>query len=136
MSKDEIQWAHPNDPWYKVNVDAAIFSNTNSIGIGALIWDHEGRVEAAINKSIPILLGPLKAEAKALKECVFFAWDLSVRDVIFECDSQIVIDAVNDLCEPLTAIGSIIDGIWQKLQGFHRTKVSHIVRQVITLLIF
>ena len=52
--------------------------------------DHEGRVEAAISKSIPMSLGPLEAEAKALEDSIFFAWDVGVRDVIFECDSQIV----------------------------------------------
>ena len=52
--------------------------------------DHEGRVEAAISKSIPISLGLLEAEAKALEESIYFAWDVGVRDVIFECDSQIV----------------------------------------------
>ena len=111
MSKDEIQWALPNDLWYKVNVDAAVFFSTNSIKRGALICDHEGRVKATINKSSHILLGPLNAEAKALKESVFFAWDVGVRDVIFECHSRIVVDAVNDLCEPPIAMGNIIDGI-------------------------
>ena len=90
-------------------MDAAVFSNTNSIG--ALIYDHERRVEATINKSNPIPLGPLETEAKALEESIFFAWDVGVRDVIFECNSQIVVDAVNDLCEPPIAIGNIIDGI-------------------------
>ena len=112
MSKDEIQWALLDDLWYKVNVDATIFSSTNSIGIGTLIRDHEGRVEAAISKSILIPLAPLEAEAKALEESVFFAWDVGVRDVIFEYDSRIVGDAVNDLCEPPTTIGNIIDCIW------------------------
>ena len=129
MSKDEIQWALLDDLWYKVNVDATIFSSTNSIGIGTLIRDHEGRVEAAISKSILIPLALLEAKAKALEESVFFAWDVGVRDVIFEYDSQIVGDAVNDLCEPPTTIGNIIDCIWQKLQDFRRTKVSHICRQ-------
>ena len=46
-----------------------------------------------------------------MEESIFFAWDVGVRDVIFECDSQIVVDAVNDLCEPPIAIGNIIDGI-------------------------
>lgn len=111
MSKDEIQWTLPNDPWYKVNVDAAVFSSTNSIEIGALIYDHEGRVKATIKKSSPISLGPLEAEAKALEESVFFAWDVGVRDVIFECDSRIVVNAINDLSEPPIAIGNIIDVI-------------------------
>ena len=50
-------------------MDAAVFSNTNSIG--ALIYDHEGRVEATINKSNPIPLGPLEAEAKAWRKAYF-----------------------------------------------------------------
>ena len=87
---------------------------------------HERRVKATISKSIPILLGSLEAEAKALEESAFFAWDVGVRGVIFECDSRIVVNTVNDLCEPPTAIGNIIEGIRQKLQDFHRTKFSHI----------
>ena len=75
---------------------------------------HEGRVKATISKSIPILLGSLEAEAKALEESAFFAWDVGVRGVIFECDSRIVVNTVNDLCKPLTAIGNIIEGIRQK----------------------
>ena len=75
------------------------------------------------------MLGLLEVEAKALAESIFFAWDVDVRDVIFECDSRIVVEAVNDLCEPPTTIGNIIDDIRQKLQDFHRTKVFHICRQ-------
>ena len=104
----------------------------NHIVLSQLSWyhiDHEGRVEAAISKSIPISLGLLEVEAKALEESIFFAWDVGVRDVIFECDSRIVVEAVNDLCEPPTTIGNIIDDIRQKLQDFHRTKVFHIYRQ-------
>ena len=74
-------------------------------------------------------MGLLEVEAKALEESIFFAWDVDVRDVIFECDSRIVVEAVNDLCEPPTTIGNIIDDIRQKLQDFHRTKVFHICRQ-------
>ncbi|KAL0011297.1 hypothetical protein SO802_006405 [Lithocarpus litseifolius] len=44
---------------------------------------------------------------------------------VLELDSS----RVNDLCEPPTAIGNIIDSIRQKLQDFRRTKVSHICRQ-------
>ena len=52
---------------------------------------HEGCVKATISKSIPIPLGPLEVEAKALEESAFFAWDVDVRGVIFECDSRIVV---------------------------------------------
>lgn len=53
-----------------------------------------------------------RTKAKTLEESVFFAWDVGVRDVIFECDSRIVSDIVNGLCEPPISI----DGVEQKLQ--------------------
>lgn len=73
MLKDEVHRTPPDDPWYKVNVDVALFSNSKSIGVRALIHDQGGCVEAAISKSLPFLLGPLEAEAKSLEESVFFA---------------------------------------------------------------
>ena len=47
-----------------------------------------------LSKNIPYLLGPMEIEAKALEEEVLFAWDVGVREVIFECDSQIVAKTV------------------------------------------
>lgn len=73
MLKDEVHRTPPDDPWYKVNVDVALFSNSKSIGVRALIHDQGGCVEAAISKSLPFLLGLLEAEAKSLEESVFFA---------------------------------------------------------------
>ena len=52
-----------------------------------VICDFAGRVEAVLSKNIPYLLGPMEIEAKALEEGVLFAWDVGVREVIFECDS-------------------------------------------------
>ena len=38
--------------------------------------------------------GPLEIEAKVLEEGVSFAWDVSIRDLVVESNSQIVIDAL------------------------------------------
>ena len=44
-----------------------------------------------------------------------FAWDVGVREVIFECDSQIVAETVNESCDPPVAIRNIVEGIQHKL---------------------
>ena len=61
-------WVPPTFPWYKINVDAAVFSHLGMTGVGVIIWDHFGSVIAALSKRLPLPLAPLEAEAKALDE--------------------------------------------------------------------
>ena len=85
----DTRWVPPVFPWYKVNVDAVVFSNLGTTRIGVIIRDHEGSVIAAMSKRLPLSLGPLEAEAKAMDEAVLFAWEVRIRDIIFETDSCI-----------------------------------------------
>ena len=100
------RWIPLSHPWYKVNIDAAIFSDLHTIGIGVIICDHEGSVIAALSKHLPLPLGPLEAEAKAADEAVSFAWDVRVREVIFETNSKVVSNA---LCGTITPQVSVMD---------------------------
>ena len=71
----------PGDLQYKINSDAAIFESTSSIGVGTIIQDHDGQVEATLSKALLVPLGPLEAKAKALEESILFAWDVGVREL-------------------------------------------------------
>ena len=90
--------------------------------MGAVIRDNEGRVTVALSKHLPLPLGPLEAEAKAMEEGVIFAWDVGIQEVIVECDSQIVAEALNGVSEPPTTISNIIEEICHKFQEFRRYK--------------
>ena len=58
------------------------------IGVGVIIRDHEGSVVYGMSKCIPLPLGPLEAEAKAMDEATLFSRDVGVRDIIFELESM------------------------------------------------
>ena len=55
--------------------------------------------------------GPLEAKAKALEEALDFAWDIGIRDVHFECDSKLIVDAVFGDSSPQVSIYNIIASI-------------------------
>lgn len=44
-----------------------------SVGIDAMIYDHEGSVIATMSKHLSLPLGPLEAETKAMDEAMLFA---------------------------------------------------------------
>ena len=79
-----------------------------------------------MSKKIHQSLGPLDFKAKAMVEGIYFAWDVGIREVVLECDSKIVFDALMDSCVPPITISNILEGIGQKLLGFLSTRVSHV----------
>ena len=50
----------------------------------------------ALCKNFPHPLGALEVEAKAAEIGVIFAWELGLREIILEGDSQVVMQAVSD----------------------------------------
>ena len=128
MMHDREQWTNPSLPWYKVNVDGAVFEAQHASSVGVIIRDHGGLVATTLSKKVFCPLGPLEAEAKALEEAVDFAWDVGIRDAHFECDSKMIVDAVLCTICPQASIYNIITGIGQKVQAFRSFQFSQIKR--------
>ena len=68
-----VHWQPLMDLCFKVNVDGATFAQSQTVGIGVLVRDFGRRVEATLNISLSMPLGPLEIEAKAMEEGVQFA---------------------------------------------------------------
>ena len=60
---------------------------------------------------------------------VSFAWDVGIKEVILECDSKIVFDALLGLCTSPIIISNILAEIYHQLQDFRMAQVSHVRRQ-------
>ncbi|KAK9984589.1 hypothetical protein SO802_034114 [Lithocarpus litseifolius] len=84
LPRHDATWCPPRGGHFKINVYGAIFSKQKAVGIGVVIRDDEGRLEAALSKKILVHMGVLEVEAKALKTGFLFAKDVGVRDVILE----------------------------------------------------
>ena len=75
-----------------------------------------------LSKIVHWPLRPLEVEAKAMEEAVTFAWNVGIRDVIFEGGSKIVFDALMGLGSPPVAVSNILTGVSQRLEGFRLVK--------------
>ena len=73
----------------------------------------------------------VEAEAKALDEASIFAWDVGVRDVIFETDSSLVSHARANPMDAQTSITHIVAGTRLRLQDFRSFECSHVSRHAI-----
>ena len=120
--------AAPKPPWYKANMDGAMFSQQKEAGIGVVIRDHHGAVVAALSKKLKVPLGAIEVEAKAMEEAVNFAWEMGIRDCLFESDSLTVVNGMLRVTEPPSFITNIITGSLSQLYKFWEVQFSHMVR--------
>ena len=75
-----VSWRRPPPGWIKVNIDAAIFQSTNSMGFGMLARSADGYFLGARSISILGCYDSFTAEAmgvrKALRWVMNMGWDI------------------------------------------------------------
>ncbi|KAL0009259.1 hypothetical protein SO802_010761 [Lithocarpus litseifolius] len=76
----------------------------------------------ALSKRICFPLGALEAEAKAAECGLIFAWELGLREVIIEGDSQVVIHALSTEQPAPLSIQQLISGTKTWLPNFRAWK--------------
>lgn len=121
-------WVAPANLWYKINTDTAIFFLVGIVGIGVVICDHMGLVVVVLRKKLPLPLGPLEAEAKAMDKAALFAADIGIRDAIFEGDSHIVYLTLTGSTPTHASIVNIIANTHHKMHGFRTFNFTNVKR--------
>ena len=105
------QWRPPEQGYFKVNYDAAVFKTLNLAGVGVIICDWRGEVTAALSMPVPLSITIADLEALACRRAVMYTVENDLHNVIFEGDSASVINAISQESAVLTSFGNIVDDI-------------------------
>ncbi|KAL8094866.1 hypothetical protein AgCh_036398 [Apium graveolens] len=95
MGSNSKVWQKPQVGWVKINMDAALFTSSNSIGVGGVIRDADGGFVSAMCKPVAGIWMPREAEAISLKEVLSWTKQQRYTRCVFETDSKILADAYN-----------------------------------------
>ncbi|XP_075650029.1 uncharacterized protein LOC142620555 [Castanea sativa] len=105
------------------------FCKSKSVGVGVIIKDDKGRLEAAMSKKIQAPLGAMEAEAVAHEVGLLFAKDIGIHNIIIEGDSLIIHNALCEMSNPPSSVAAIIQGMQDLCKEFQGVEFSHIRRQ-------
>ena len=118
LSPTNSQWSPPRQGGYKVNVNGAVFKEAGCCGIVVVIRNEGGHLMEALSKRIELPLKVLEAEAVAVQEGIPLAWDLGLKEIVIESDSQLVIFALLNSASPSWTIQKVIEGSKLSLHCF------------------
>jgi hypothetical protein len=88
------RWKKPEANWLKCNVDGAIFSTEGKFGIGICFRNDQGILVQAHTMYFPFEVTLNKCEASTPKHTLLIALSSDFERVVFETDSQIVINSI------------------------------------------
>ena len=123
------KWHPPQKGRYKVNVDGAVFTSLKSSGIEVVIRNEDGLIMGAMSKNLPLPLGALEVEAKALEGGIELARDVGLWEVELESDAQVVVKAVTGAEPGPSSIMKVVEGIRMGLSSFKVWSLNHICRK-------
>ena len=106
----------------------AVFKESSLAGIGVIICDNRGKAIGALSMPIPLSNSVAVLEALACRRALLFAKEIGLRQVVFEGDSTMVIQAVTHGNAELAEYGHIVEDIMILAADFDFIQFSHVKR--------
>ncbi|KAK9984857.1 hypothetical protein SO802_034382 [Lithocarpus litseifolius] len=122
------KWEPPTFPFYKVNVDGAVFKEQKEVGVGVVIRDHIGNIILGLSKKFQYPLGAIEVEAKAFESSLEFAKDMGIQDFVLEGDSLNIVHALSENSHAASTIPALIHGMQVTSFEFRNVLSSHVRR--------
>jgi ribonuclease HI len=119
-------WPPPMEGTLMINVDAALFYSSQSMGAGIVVRDHSGDCIAVCCDKIPNVTVPEMAEAMAIRCALSFARGEGFDNCICATDCLSVVQRVNSPGNDRSACGSVIEDIKRLLSSFHSSSITHV----------
>ena len=123
-----ISWKPPPPSVYKLNFDAAIFSNLNYSGFGAIIRNEEGKVMVRMSVKGPFVHNSAKADALACRRAVEFSIEVGFSRLVIEGDNALVMNAISCSAKNNSLLGHIFEDIQNLVCGLQYASINCIKR--------
>ena len=94
-----------------------------------VIRNSEGLVLGSMSKLVSQAYSPLEIEAMVVATSLEFASDLGLQRAILETDLLVLVKALREGTEFLSAVGLVLDKIRHKVNFFNELHFSHIKRE-------
>jgi hypothetical protein len=122
------RWTKPAQGVIKINWDASVATDRNTMGMGIMARDHEGKFLAGMCDSQRYILDPATAEALAAWKMVRFCLSMGWDSVWLEGDCLEVVQAMNSSEAAWGRYGPLINESKQLLEQFQNWTVGRVPR--------
>lgn len=124
--KGPVKWQPPVMGWHKVNIEAAVHVGAPDFRVGMILRNDKGEFVEGMLRSFKEEASVLEAEARGLHEALLWLRKLGVRQVIVECDSLSVVNAVLKNIMYMSEVGTIFEECRSILRQRSDVKVQHV----------
>ena len=121
-------WRAPPAEEFKLNFDAAVFSDQHCSGFGAIIRNSAGEVIAGMSVKGPAVNSSEEAEVLACRRAVEFSREVGFSRVIIEGDCLNVMRALSVSTENSSLLGHIYEDIKFNLRGMQVLSINWVKR--------
>ena len=122
------RWRALQVGFVKVNLNGAVFEDSNRSGVGVVIRDSNGAVLASCSEKIFQAYKAEETEALAAQKALSFAHELGFQNVILEGDVLGLIQALKSQEQNLCPLGLLVEDVKIYLSYFQRVLYSHVKR--------
>nr|XP_023875864.1 uncharacterized protein LOC111988307 [Quercus suber] len=122
------RWRPLQAGFVKINFDGAVFGNSNSSGVGAVIRNHYGAVMASCAEKLNQAYKAEEIEALAALKVLQFTYDLGFQKAILEGDLLGLIKALKAEDHNLSPLGLLVEDVKLVANNFVSLSYSHIKR--------
>ena len=110
-------WQPPLQNVYKLNFDAAVFSNLKCSGVGAIIRNSAGEVMAGMSAKGEYVHNSDEAEALACRKALEFSMEAGFSNLVIEGDNSNVMRAISCSAANNSLYGHIVNDIRHYISG-------------------
>lgn len=117
-------WQSPLEGWFKLNVDEALFFDSQEAGVGAIIRDYKGNVTTTASIREQNIQQPEIIESLAIYRGLQLYLQLGIPKIIIESDCQVVLAELQRLETYLSILGNLFQDIKALMSRFQNSSIQ------------